>query len=75
MTRYTVHARSNASNEMNANIYNSFSEVLAYCQAVCDFNESEGPTVKIIDRKKKKVIYEGPIDYKILSDLKNEKGD
>lgn len=70
MTRFTVHSRSNASNEVNANIYNTFPEVLAYCQAICDFNENTGPTVKIIDREKKTVVYDGLINYNILSDLR-----
>ena len=70
MTRFTVHSRSNASNEVNANIYNTFPEVLAYCQAVCDFNETTGPTVKIIDREKKTVVYDGLINYNILADLR-----
>ena len=69
-TRFTVHSRSNASNEVNANIYNTFPEVLAYCQAVCDF--TNGSNVKIIDREKKTVVYEGPMNYEVLNDLRKE---
>ena len=70
MTRFTVHSRSNASNEVNANIYNTFAEVLAYLQAVCDFNSGGDIRVKIIDRKMKSVIYDGLINYNILADLR-----
>ena len=70
MTRFTVHSRSNASNEVNANIYNTFAEVIAYLQAVCDFNSGGDIRVKIIDRKKKSVIYDGLINYNILADLR-----
>lgn len=75
MTRFTIHARLNTSNEVNANIYNTFTEVLAYCQAVCDL--TTGATVKIIDREKKAVVWDGPMDHKVLSDLKSnyEKGE
>lgn len=71
-TRFTVHSR-NTSNEVNCNIYITFTEVLAYCQAVCDF--TTGSNVKIIDRVKKSVIYDGPMDYKVLNDLRNRKED
>jgi hypothetical protein len=68
-TRFTVHS-SNTSNELNCNIYITFPEVLAYCQAVCDF--SVGSNVKIIDREKKMVVYEGPMNYEVLNDLRKE---
>jgi uncharacterized protein YerC len=75
MTRFTIHANSLTSNEINASIHNTFEEVLAYCQAVCDFNMT-GVSVKIIDRVKRSVIYDGPMDYKALTALKSsEKGD
>jgi hypothetical protein len=71
MTRFTIHANSLTSNEINASIHNTFEEVLAYCQAVCDF--TNGSNVKIIDREKKTVVYEGPMNYEVLNDLR--KGD
>lgn len=70
MTRFTIHAKRNTSNEVNANIYSTFEEVLAYCQAVCDFNT--GLAVKIIDREKKAVVYDGPLTYNVLSDLRRK---
>lgn len=71
MTRFTIHIGYLASNETIANIYNTFAEVLAYLQAVCDFNSSATAIrVKIIDRQKKSVIYDGLINGNILADLR-----
>lgn len=74
-TRFTIHAGYVNSNETNAIIYNTFTEVQAYCQAVCDL--TTGATVKIIDREKKAAVWDGPMDHKVLSDLKSnyEKGE
>ena len=49
---------------------NTFAEVIAYLQAVCDFNNGGDIKVKIIDRKMKSVVYDGLINYNILADLR-----
>ena len=70
MTRFTIHTGYIKSNETIANIYNTFAEVIAYLQAVCDFNSGGDIRVKIIDREKKSVVYDGLINYNILADLR-----
>ena len=69
MTRFTIHAGYVNSNEINAIVYNTFAEVLSYIQAVCDFKSGD-IRVKIIDRAKKSVVYDGLINYNILADLR-----
>ena len=69
-TRFTIHAGYVNSNETNAIIYNTFTEVIAYLQAVCDFNSGGDIRVKIIDKKMKSVVYDGLINYNILADLR-----
>jgi hypothetical protein len=75
--RYTLHIRFNNSNGVYASIHNTFAEVIAYCQAVCDINCESAISAKIIDRKKRCCTYEGLMNHQILSDLKSryEKGD
>ena len=70
MTRFTIHTGYIKSNETIANIYNTFAEVISYLQAVCDFNSGGDIRVKIIDREKKSVVYDGLINYNILADLR-----
>ena len=70
MTRFTIHTGYIKSNETIANIYNTFAEVIAYLQAVCDFNSGGDIRVKITDREKKSVVYDGLINYNILADLR-----
>lgn len=71
MTRFTIHIGYLESNETIANIYNTFAEVIAYLQAVCDFNSSATAIrVKIIDRQEKSVIYDGLINGNVLADLR-----
>lgn len=69
--RYTIHTKWNGSGGLNAAIYNTFAEVLAYVQAVYDVNcETAGLAVKIIDREKKEDVYDGPLNEIILAGLK-----
>lgn len=69
--RYTIHTKWNDSGELNAAIYDTFAEVLAYIQAVCDVNcETAGLAVKIIDREKKEDVYDGPLNHIVLAGLK-----
>ena len=70
MTRYTIHAGDICSNEINAIVYNTYAEVIAYLQAVCDFHIGRSIKVKIIDRKMKSVVYDGLINHNILADLR-----
>ncbi len=69
--RYTIHTKWDGSGGTYAATFNTFPEVLAYIQAVCDVNcETVGLAVKIIDREKKEDIYDGPLNEIILAGLK-----
>ena len=71
MKRYTIHTKWDGSGELSAANYNTFAEVLAYTQAVCDVNsDTAGLEVKIIDREKKEDVYNGPLNPIILAGLK-----
>ncbi len=71
MKRYTIHTKWDGSGELSAANYNTFAEVLAYTQAVCDVNsDTAGLAIKIIDREKKEDVYNGPLNDIILAGLK-----
>ena len=73
---YTIHTSWTGSNGIYAAVYNTFAEVLAYLQAVCDINcEVEGLEVKIIDREKKEDVYDGPLNHQIIADLRTMRKD
>lgn len=69
--KYNIHTKWDGSNGTYAVAYNTFDEVLAYIQAVCDVNcDTAGLEVKIIDREKKDDVYDGPLNHIILAGLK-----
>lgn len=69
--RYTIHVSWTGSGELSTANYNTFAEVLAYTQAVCDVNcDTAGLAVKIVDNEKKEDIYDGPLNPIILVGLK-----
>lgn len=69
--RYTIHTHWNGSDGTYASIHNTFAEVLAYLQAVCDINcDASDLKAKIIDREKNEITYDGPLNHEILTKLK-----
>ena len=69
--KYSIHTKWDGSGGTYAVAYNTFDEVLAYIQAVCDINnDTAGLEVKIIDREKKDDVYDGPLNHIILAGLK-----
>jgi hypothetical protein len=69
--KYSIHTKWDGSGELNAANYNTFPEVLAYIQAVCDVNcDTAGLAVKIVDNEKKEDIYDGPLNPIILAGLR-----
>lgn len=69
--RYTIHTKWDGSGELNAANYNTFAEVLAYTQAVCDVNcDTAGLAVKIVDNEKKEDVYDGPLNLIIIEGLR-----
>ena len=69
--RYTIHTKWDGSGELSTANYNTFAEVLAYIQAVCDVNcDTAGLAVKIVDNEKKEDIYDGPLNLIIIAGLR-----
>jgi len=69
--RYTIHTKWEGSNGTYVAVYNTFAEVLAYIQAVCDVNcETAGLAIKIIDHEKKEDVYNGPLNPVVFAGLK-----
>ncbi len=69
--KYSIHTKWDGSNGTYTADYNTFPEVLAYIQAVCDVNcNTVGLEVKIIDREKKEDIYDGPLNLIIIAGLR-----
>lgn len=69
--KYSIHTKWDGSNGTYTADYNTFPEVLAYIQAVCDVNcNTVGLEVKIIDREKKDDVYDGPLNLIIIAGLR-----
>lgn len=69
--KYSIHTKWDGSNGTYTADYNTFPEVLAYIQAVCDVNcNTVGLEVKIIDREKKDDVYNGPLNLIIIAGLR-----
>lgn len=69
--KYSIHTKWDGSNGTYTADYNTFPEVLAYIQAVCDVNcNTVGLEVKIIDREKKEDVYDGPLNLIIIAGLR-----